>query len=62
MLVLSTTAPENPIEGDIYYNTIESNNYIFQSGEWKSLTFRSDIWTDIKQSNRKNKINKVFNG
>jgi len=61
-MVVSTTAPENPIEGDIYYNTIESNNYIFQSEEWKSLTFHSDIWTDIKQSNRKNKINKVFNG
>ena len=61
-MAVSTTVPENPIEGDIYYNTIESNNYIFQNGEWKSLTFHSDIWTDIKQSNRKSKINKVFNG
>ena len=61
-MAVSTTVPENPIEGDIYYNTIESNNYIFQNGEWKSLTFHLDIWTDIKQSNRKSKINKVFNG
>ena len=55
-----TTIPINPIEGDIYYNNIDSTNYLYQDGTWKSLTFHSDIWTDKRIVNRKRKIKNIY--
>lgn len=54
-----TSTPENPIEGDIYYNSIESTNYIYQKGKWLSLTFHMDVWTD-KSRYRRKKIRRIY--
>jgi hypothetical protein len=59
-VVYHTTMPKKPIEGNIYYNSIESTNYIYQEdGKWKSLTFHSDIWYGINVD-RKKKIKNIY--
>ncbi len=58
-LSVSTSVPSEPIEGDIYYNTIDCVNYIYQNNKWMQLTFHSDVWTD-RSGSRKKKIKNIY--
>jgi len=52
--------PNNPIEGDIYYNTITKSIFIYSENKWlKFIEFIKEEQIKALRAKRKEKLNKL---